>query len=140
MIEKGDQRAARLADAAVARRTGSAVVLTDQANPRVRTHHPLDDHSRVVHRAVVDHDDLEVLEGLGECARQRRLDELRGVIRGRQDAHARHPGTHDGSAHTRSESATPAPSGVMTMRHADAGLQCRQALCSGGPSATVCQR
>lgn len=58
-VQERDKVSARLVDAGVARRAAAAILLTDENDARVGEF--LDHTRRIVFRAVVDDDNLEIL-------------------------------------------------------------------------------
>ena len=79
-VDEADEAAAGLGDAVVTGSRGALVLLPDEADARVLCLQRLDDRRRVVARAVVDDDELEVAPRLREDGADRRSDRATGVV------------------------------------------------------------
>src|ERR1700760_4510852 len=83
-IQKGEKAAARLVNAAVARRAATRIGLANEMNARIAE--GFDHLLRIVARAIVDHDDLEILESLRAHGRDGGPKFGGAVVNGNDDA------------------------------------------------------
>ena len=96
-VEERDPLPARRPDAGIAGRSGAGVLLADQAQPVVAG--GAGEGAAAVGAAVVDHDQLEVGEGLGEDRADRAGDVRRLVVERDHDAHRRRGARPAGGGH-----------------------------------------
>ena len=83
-IQKGDKAAARLVNPPVARRAATRIGLANEMKTRIAE--GLDYLLRIVARAIVDHDDLEILKTLRAHGLDREPEFGGAVVNGNDDA------------------------------------------------------